>query len=120
MPAADLPDTPNLALHRGGAALTARVKHNKVSDFEVQQLRGELRQIAEAAGKRLAVDLSGVEMLTSAGIGLLIETHQQCEAAGGRLVVFGVQEDVLGVLKLTRLDRILNIRKDEQAAMHAF
>jgi anti-sigma B factor antagonist len=71
----------------------------------------ELRQAVAAEIRRgehaIAIDLSGVTFLSSAGIRVLFETQREARAAGGDCHVRTVSDPVRKVLELTRLDRIL-------------
>ena len=56
--------------------------------------------------KRLALDLSGLEYTSSAGIRQLVATHKRM---GGALTLKHVSPEVMDVLKMTGLDKKLNI-----------
>jgi anti-sigma B factor antagonist len=69
--------------------------------------------------QRVAIDMSDVRFLTSAGIGALIHIDRACRAAGGRVVLFGLSDDLVGLLKISRLDKVFAIKSDEAAAIAA-
>ena len=56
--------------------------------------------------KNLALDLSGLEYTSSAGIRQLVATHKRM---GGALTLKHVSPEVMDVLKMTGLDKKLNI-----------
>ena len=71
----------------------------------------------EAAAQSLLLDMGEVRFMASAGIGALLELRKLATGAGGKLVVFNLSDELLEVLKLTNLDRIFVIAKDEAKAL---
>jgi anti-sigma B factor antagonist len=58
---------------------------------------------------RMVIDLTGVDYLDSAGLGMLIFTYGTLNEKGGALRVCGVRPRVLSLLKLTKTDGFLPI-----------
>jgi len=65
---------------------------------------------AELGPVNMTLDLQGVRMLTSTGLGMLVCLHKQLHAAGGRLTLCGMSDAVYEVFKVTLLTRVLDIR----------
>ena len=59
--------------------------------------------------KEVVVDLAGVMMVDSTGIGLLIQVHNTLAKTGGRLAIRHASENILGLFKSMRLDSRFNI-----------
>ena len=57
----------------------------------------------------LLVDLSGVNLMTSAGVGVLVRLLHRVESLGGRVALFGAGPRVRQVLEVVRLHEILNL-----------
>ena len=74
--------------------------------------------LLEAAGKGsgVIVDLSGVTMIDSSGIAGLLEAFQSARNHGKGFILASVDESVLRVLKLARLDTVFEIADDVAAA----
>jgi len=61
--------------------------------------------------QRVFADLSGVAYLDSAGIAFLVGLSKRLAAGhGGKIVLCGVREAVLGVFRTMKLDRLFPIR----------
>ncbi|MGP1346729.1 MAG: STAS domain-containing protein [Phycisphaerales bacterium] len=81
--------------------------------------------VAEAAGiysavqGRVALDLSRVTMIASAGLGALITISKDSKANGGGLALFNLNKDLEQLIKITRLDRLFAIKPDQTAAIKA-
>lgn len=108
-----------LQVRPGPGAAVARILREKVSEYEADIIRNEALAAIDAGSTRLALDLSEVQLLTSAGLGALITLDRECRARKGRLVLFGVSDQLLSLLKVTRLDRVFSIKPDEAAALAA-
>jgi len=76
-----------------------------------------LRLLGEAAD--VVVDLSGVEFLDSAGVGVLVGLFKNARQRGGRARFCGLTPGVRSVLELIQLDRIFEIYDDVEAAARA-
>lgn len=115
-----LPDnsTVSVSLIRGVAV--ARVHLSKITEAQVSGLRSDLEQAASQAAGRLIVDLSEVELLTSAGLGMFVQVRASCEGGKGRLVLCGVAPIIRDVLRITRLDKVIPARDDVTAALKDF
>jgi anti-anti-sigma factor len=57
----------------------------------------------------LFVDLSGVNLMTSAGVGVLVRLLHRVESLGGRMALFGGNRRVREVIEVVRLHEILNL-----------
>ena len=73
-------------------------------------LETRLAALARGTVGDLALDLSGVELLDSVGLRVLMRTHRLLDADGRRLVLRDPSERVLRVLHLTLLDRWFTLR----------
>ena len=72
--------------------------------------REDLKRVVEQeAVKKVTMDLTGVEMLDSVGLGLLIATHNSLSERGGSLSIRGAGEDILKLLGTMRLDKHFHI-----------
>jgi len=95
----------------------ACVTLEKVTDRESQPVLGELVGASLASRHHVALDLSPVRLLASAGIGMLISLHKTCKEAGGKLVVFGLRDEIMQVLRITNLHRLVAIEASQEAAL---
>lgn len=103
-----------------GVAILGRVVPSKVTEREAGVIKDEVTAAAAPAGWRVALDLTGVTFLASSGLGALLAINRSCRDGGGRLAVFGICPDILGVLKVAKLDRVLEISADRDSALKAF
>ena len=62
--------------------------------------------MATSSAKVLRLDFSGVGFMDSSGIGLVMGRYRLMQARGGRLVVAGVSDRLLRVMRLAGLERL--------------
>ena len=86
------------------------------------RLREVESKISEVAGKgihKLILDLSAIEFLDSAGLGVLMILYGNMKVSGGQLRIVAPAAKVLDVLKMTHTDSILAIDPSLDAALAA-
>ncbi|QKK08078.1 MAG: STAS domain-containing protein [Planctomycetota bacterium] len=103
-----------------GVATIGHVVPSKVTEREAGVIQEEINAAGPDAGWRFAINLEAVSLLASAGLGTLLTTNTACKSGGGRLVVYGLGEDILGMMKIARLDKVLTITPDRDAALKLF
>ncbi len=86
----------------------------------VDVLRREMEKQIEQSNGRLILDLTNVPMLDSSALGTIIAILQSIRNEDGKLILLKPQHAVMNVLKVTRLDTILEIYEDKEAALSAF
>jgi anti-sigma B factor antagonist len=108
-----------LSIRLQGAALVATIKCAKITDFEKPGLHSELSKYASAHGFRLVVDMQNVHIIGSSGIGLLLSLNKEARAAGGKLAICHVADEILEMLKISHLLKVLPVHKDLDRAVQA-
>jgi anti-sigma B factor antagonist len=74
---------------------------------------------AVSTGRHVVLDLHAVQLIDSAGLGLLVRAHQQAKRRGGSLCLVAPSRYVLTVLHTMRLDTVFAAYPDEEAAFRA-
>lgn len=64
----------------------------------------------------VVVDLSGVTMLTSAGLGILVRLFTRLQGHGGGLAIFGCGDKIREIIGIVMLTEILKVRDTEDQA----
>lgn len=98
-----------------------RVTSHKLHEHESKLLLDEaVAYIESRTPRRVAMDFSSVEFISSAALGAMVTISKSVAAIeGGRFVITGLSDDARQVIKLTRLDRIITIEKTlEKAQKH--
>jgi len=94
----------------------------KILDEQNIQIIGEqlFNLVDEEGAKKLLLNFSNVEYLSSAALGKLITLNKKCQNAGGRLILSNIDKQIHEVFEITKLDKFFKIIKDEQTALQAF
>lgn len=99
--------------------LVATLKCAKLGEYEATVLENELSNLSKGLAHKIAMDFTRVEMIASAGLGMLVSLQRKCKGAKGKLVLFGMNENLRGVLKITRMDALFTFQTDRGAAVKA-
>ncbi len=79
-------------------------------------VRLALHDAVEQAAGDLVVDVSAVEALDATGLGVLVGAHRHAGRAGRTLVLLDVPPVLARLLLVTRLDRVLSVRRTSVVA----
>jgi anti-sigma B factor antagonist len=84
------------------------------------QLRDAIGVLMEQGKKRIVLNLGGVDFVDSSGLGELVRTHASVRSHGGQLKLLNPSKHVHDLLRMTKLDRVLEIEPDEASALNSF
>ena len=82
-----------------------------------QKFREQVQNLIDCGEIIVAINLSGVPMLDSSGIGAFVRTHKLLKEAGGRFTLYAPSKMVRQTLKMVRLDRLFGLYEDEATAL---
>jgi anti-anti-sigma factor len=112
-----------LDLKDAGEVLVARFKQTSILDQAVSdEIACEFDQaeLEASANRKLLLDFQGVEYMSSAMLGKLIQLHKRCKADKIKLKLCSISSNPLDVFKITRLDKLFEIHKDVATALATF
>ncbi len=75
----------------------------------VDGLKEDVKKVMEEGATQVSMDLDGVNMMDSMGLGVLIAIHNSLQKQGNTLQLLNVASDILKLLKNMRLDQHFNI-----------
>ncbi|NLA74910.1 MAG: STAS domain-containing protein [Deltaproteobacteria bacterium] len=94
---------------KGGKIIKKRVKPGKdIAGSVVEEFRIKLLKLINQEIDELAIDMKGISMIDSAGLGLLIAARNSLGQTGGKLSLTNVPENIINLLKMTGVDRYLD------------
>ncbi len=92
-----------------------------IEDLGIQEMGQELFQLVEGENrKKLVLNFSSVDFLSSAALGKLITLDKKTRARGGSLKLCNIRPEIYEVFAITRLNRLFDICDDEADALAAF
>jgi anti-sigma B factor antagonist len=80
----------------------------------------KLERLIEAGLRRIIVDCSALDYISSLGIGVLVRLHKRLAAEGGDVKLAGIKSKVIQILSLVHLDSVLDIYPDVNRARLEF
>lgn len=83
----------------------------------VEAVREQVQQLLDSGEARVAFNLAKLTDLDSSGIGVLMRSFASLNRAGGKCTFYAVSGRVKMLLKMVRLDTVLEIAEDEGAAL---
>lgn len=78
-----------------------------------QELRDRVNQGIDQGAKTILVDLKEVSFMDSSGLGALVTALKAVRAAGGKLCICSINEQVKILFELTSMDRVFEIFRDQ-------
>ena len=81
------------------------------------QAQQAIDAIIAGGGRKIVVDFSGLDYISSAGLRVLLGTAKKLNAAGGALRLFGLNETVKEVFQISGFATILTVKSSEDVAL---
>jgi anti-sigma B factor antagonist len=105
-----------------GDVAVVRFRDRKiVEDINIEELGREMFHLIDAPNRgRLLLNFSSVEFLSSAALGKLLLLEKKVKARSGTLKLCNIRPEIYEVFKITKLNRLFEIKEDEAEALAAF
>jgi anti-sigma B factor antagonist len=109
-----------LAVDRSGDVRILRVRETKLTYPNLSAFLAEVRRLIEEGTRKLVIDLQQVGYVDSATIGCLMDVRRLLQEQGGLLRLSGLQPRVETMISMTGVNRIIEVHREEAAAVAAF
>ena len=108
-----------LDIEEVGDVTVARFVDKKILDENNIQMIGNqlFGLIDQDKRKKIVLDFSNVEYLSSAALGKLITMNNKVKTAGGKLRLCSIRPDIYEVFAITRLNKPFDIRETQDQAL---
>jgi anti-sigma B factor antagonist len=107
----------NISIRKAGPATILDLEGAMKLGESEEAFRNQIQQLVEAGSTHVAVNLAGVTELDSSGIGALVRSFTSLKRAGGKCTFYAPTKRVQMLLKMVRLDTILDLAEDEATAL---
>lgn len=81
------------------------------------ELDEKITEMVEAGVRNLLVDCSGLDYISSAGLGVFMSYLEEFQDKEIKLVIFGLKEKVFQVFNILGLDQLIKIKFSKQDAL---
>ena len=94
---------------------------NILEEAAIQQIGDEITKLIDETGDpKLLLSFANVEHLSSAALGTLITVNNRIRQKGGQLRLSNINPQIFEVFKITKLNKLFEIKEDEADALAAF
>ena len=104
-------------VEKRGDVVVIRLKGKLLLGESVDDFRGKWQEALAAGSRNLVVNLSGVPVLDSTGIGSLLRCQTAVSSSGGKLCLVGTNKVIRQALRVTRLERHFEFHESEESAL---
>ena len=84
---------------------------------ELMSLENAVKRLIDDGARKLVFDVTRLDYIDSAGIGMLVGCNGQMDRAGGKMRVAGAQGTVARAFEIVHMDRITSLDADVDAAL---
>jgi anti-sigma B factor antagonist len=86
---------------------------------ELMTVEAAVKRAIDQGARKLVIDVTKLDYIDSAGIGMLVACNGQIERAGGKMRVAGAQGTVAKAFEIVHMDRITTLDADVDAAVRS-
>ena len=86
----------------------------------MQEMNETLHKLIDEGKKNIVVNMSGVSLVTSSGIGIMISAYTTMKNAGGSIKFCQFSDKVHGVLSITNLDSVFDYFETVDEALKSY
>lgn len=97
-----------------------RVLAQRLDSLAAPSLKTEFLRLLEENKYDILVDLAQVEYADSSGLGAILFGIRQADAAGGAVKVVNLQPRVLSLIKIAKLEDVIEAYDNEDEAIASF
>jgi anti-sigma B factor antagonist len=100
--------------------IALELKGQLQSGVECVRLAQAMDELLQEKQTRVIFDLSKTTKVDSAGLGKIVNCLSRLKTSGGTLYLAGVSDMVAGLLKMTKVDRLVKVFPTAQEAAQSF
>ena len=105
-------------INEDGIVVVTLMQEKILDDETIALIESEIMpEISEVKNVSVVIDFASVRFLTSAFLGFLIRLSKGIYESGGELRLCSIDDKILGIFKITRLDKIFDIHADVEKAI---
>lgn len=91
----------------------------KLDTLKAPRLKSELVTLYQAGTTNMILSLANVKYVDSSGLSAILVANRMSNEVGGFLVLVGVSDHVMKLVKISKLDSVLNILPTDEEAVDA-
>lgn len=96
------------------------IENKEANLSKAEQFKELMLQEIERGARQLIISFKNVEYLDSSFLGALVAVLKKLLPLNGKLVITELNEDILNLFTLTRLDKIFTLRSTVETSLEIF
>jgi len=96
-----------------GGVLIVKPSEKRIDASVATEFKGKMVDWINEGNTKIILDLVNVDFIDSSGLGAIVSSLKAIGGIGD-LVISGLQETVMGVFRLTRMNKVFQIFSSEQ------
>ncbi|MEM9896017.1 MAG: STAS domain-containing protein [Bacteroidota bacterium] len=93
----------------------AKIEEEKLDSTLAPELKSEMLNLAQEGVKSLVIDMSPVKYVDSSGLSALLVGNRSFSETGA-FVLFGINDHVMKLIKISQLDKVMNLVASKEEA----
>lgn len=102
----------NLKQEKINGSTVLFIKEERIDAHNSGELKEAILHLIEQGEANIIVQLEQVRFIDSSGLGALLSGYKNAAARSGKLAIANMQQQVLSMFELTRLNRVFEIYTD--------
>ncbi|ANQ49142.1 STAS domain-containing protein [Flammeovirga yaeyamensis] len=94
-------------------------EEEKLDSLKAPQLKAEIVTMFQSGTENLIIDLSSVKYVDSSGLSSILVANRLSTEVNGKLVLAGLNEHVMKLIKISKLESVLELHPTVQEAIEA-
>jgi anti-sigma B factor antagonist len=111
-------DSMQIEVSREGSVVIVEPREARLDAQRAIGFRAALTRLIDAGERQLVLDLTYVDFMDSSGLGAVVAVLKRL-GFHGVLIVCGARAPVVGLFRLTRMDRVIQVLATRQEAIAA-
>jgi len=105
---------------RNGVEILSFENVSKLNILVAQSLKEEIAQYLNSPGKKIVLNLEGVEYVDSSGFGALLSILRNAKNNDSTFKICNISEDVMELVKLLQLHNVFEIHDSVDECVNSF
>lgn len=102
----------NLKQEKINGCTVLYIKEDRIDAHNSGELKETILHLIEQGETNIIIQLEQVRFIDSSGLGALLSGYKNAAAKSGKLAIANMQQQVLSMFELTRLNRVFEIYAD--------
>jgi len=106
-------------IHQHQAIQVVKVE-NLLNEMSNKKILNDVQSYIEKGFNKFVIDLSDLNFMNSVGLNFLLSMMKNSEKSGGELAVANANDQIIGLLEITKLKNMFNLKPSVETALQEF